>query len=169
MTKPLFLIIFSLLFLTLCTGWVSEEDRQREIRGKANAGEFEEAKKLAFEYFAADKLLLMVSLEYIAGQEEKTLKNVYKHNFLLVDCDRRKDKYGHIMVDVRVSNKGEKTVTGFAVRIECVKNGEMINRDIFTKIEEIEPGTYKTFERTKPEFQDCDEVSIDIIDFAVKD
>jgi hypothetical protein len=169
LAKPLFFVVFALFFLALCTGWVSDEDRQREIREKADAGEFEEAKRLAIEYFAADKLLLMVSLEYIAGQKEKALKNVYHHNFLIIDCDRREDENGRMVVNITVLNSGDKTVTGFAVRIDCVKNGKMINWGIFAKTEEIGPGTYKTFEQAKSGHKDCDELSVHLIDFAVRD
>jgi hypothetical protein len=168
MAKSLFLMTSVLLFLVLFTGCVSDEERQREIREKAEAGQYEEAERLAFEYFAADKLLLLISLEYIADKKDKALKRAYKHIFLIDDWDWAKDRDGRVKVDGRVVNQGDRTVTGFAIRIEYVKNGEVIDRVAFTESEEIKPGMYKEFERTKYGLSDCDQVFIDVVDFAIK-
>ena len=169
MLKSLCRIMFVLISLFLCSGCVSDEERQREIRGKAEVGEYEEAERLAFKYFAADKLLLLISLEYINDQKTKALKRFYKDNLLVDEWEWKEGRDGLITVDGRVINQGDRTVTGFAIRIEYMKKGKVIDRVIVTENKEIMPATYQKFEHTKRCLKGCDEVSVDIVDFAIKE
>ena len=168
MVKPLFRMMLVLISLFLCSGCVSDEERQSEIRGKAEVGEFEEAERLAFKYFAADKLFLLISLEYINDQKTKALKRVYKDNLLVDEWEWKEVGYGLIKVDGRVINQGDRTVTGFAIEIEYMKKGKVIDRVIVTENKEIMPATYQKFEHTKRCLKGCDEVFVDIVDFAIK-
>jgi len=68
-----------------------------------------------------------------------------------------------------VINQGDRTVTGFAIKIEYMKKGKMIGRAILTETEEIMPATYQQFDHTKRSLKGCDEVSVDIVDFAIKE
>ncbi len=158
-----------LISLFLCSGCVSDEERQREIRGKTEIGEYEEAERLAFKYFAADKLLLLISLEYINDQKTKALKRFYKDNLLVDEWEWKEVRDGLIAVDGRVINQGHRTVTGFAIKIEYMKKGEVIDRVIVTENKEIMPGIYQQFDHTKRCLKGCDEVSVDIVDFAIKE
>lgn len=169
MLKSLCRIMFVLISLFLCSGCVSDEERQREIRGKAEVGEYEEAKRLAFKYFAADKLLLLTSLEYINNQKTKALKRFYKDNLLVDEWEWKEVRDGYIKVDGRVINQGDRTVTGFAIKIEFMKKGKVIDRAIVTENKEIMPATHQQFEHTKRCLKGCDEVSVDIVDFAIKE
>lgn len=169
MLKSLCRIMFVLISLFLCSGCVSDEERQREIGGKAEVGEYEEAKRLAFKYFAADKLLLLTSLEYINKQKTKALKRFYKDNLLVDEWEWKEVRDGYIKVDGRVINQGDRTVTGFAIKIEFMKKGKVIDRAIVTENKEIMPATYQQFEHTKRCLKGCDEVSVDIVDFAIKE
>jgi len=169
MVKSLFRIMFVLISLFLCSGCVSDEDRQGEIREKAKAGGYEEAERLAFKYFAADKLLLLISLEYINDQKTKALKEFYKDNLLVDEWEWKEVGYGLINVDGRVINQGDRTVTGFAIKIEYMKKGKVIDRVILTETKEIMPATYQQFEHTKRCLKSCDEVSVYIVDFAIKE
>ncbi len=169
MVKSLFRMMLVLISLFLCSGCVSDEERQREIRGKAEVGEYEEAERLAFKYFAADKLLLLISLEYINDQKTKALKRFYKDNLLVNEWKWKEVRDGLITVDGRVINQGDRTVTGFAIKIEYMKKGKVIDRAILTETEEIMPATCQQFEHTKRCLQGCDEVSVDIVDFAIKE
>ena len=169
MLKSLCRIMFVLISLFLCSGCVSDEERQREIRGKAEVGEYEEAERLAFKYFAADKLLLLISLEYINDQKTKALKGFYKDNLFVDEWEWKEGRDGLITIDGRVINQGDRTVTGFAIRIEYMKKGKVIDRAIVTENKEIMPATYQKFEHTKSCLKSCDEVSVDIVDFAIKE
>jgi hypothetical protein len=169
MVISLFRMMFVLMSLFLCSGCVSDEDRQREIREKTKAGEYEEAERLAFKYFAADKLFLLTSLEYINDQKTKTLKEFYNDNLLVDEWEWNEVGDGYIKVNGRVMNQGDRTVTGFAIKIECMKNSKMIDRIIFTETKEIMPATFQQFEHTQRCLNGCDEVSVDIVDFAIKE
>jgi len=169
MVKPLFRMMIVLISLFFCSGCVSDEERQREIREKAKIGEYEEAERLALKYFAADKLLLLISLEYINDQKTKALKRFYKDNLLVDEWEWKEVGYGHIKIDGRVINQGDRTVTGFAIKIEYMKKGKVIDRVFLTETEEIMPATYQQFGHTKCCLQGCDEVSVDIVDFAIKE
>ncbi len=161
--------MFVLISLFLCSGCVSDEERQREIRGKAEVGEYEEAERLAFKYFAADKLLLMISLEYINDQKTKALKKFYQDNLLVDEWEWKKVRDGLITVEGRVINQGDRTVTGFAIKIKYMKKGKVIDRFILTEMKEIMPDTFQQFDHTKRCLKGCDEVSVDIVDFAIKE
>jgi len=151
------------------SGCVSDEERQREIREKAAIGEYEEAERLALKYFAADKLLLLISLEYINDQQTKALKGFYKDNLFVDEWEWKEVRDGLIAVDGRVINQGHRTVTGFAIKIEYMKKGKVIDRVIVTENKEIMPDTYQQFEHMKRCLKGCDEVSVDIVDFAIKE
>lgn len=169
MVTSLFRMMFVLMSLFLCSGCVSDEERQREIREKAEVGEYEEAERLAFKYFEADKLLLLIGLEYINVQKTEALKGLYKDNLLVDELEWNEVGNSYIKVDGRVINQGDRTVTGFAIKIEYMKNGKVIDRVIFTETKEIIPATYQQFERTHRCLKGCDEVSVDIVDFAIKE
>ena len=169
MVKSLFRMMLVLISLFLCSGCVSDKERQREIREKTEVGEYEEAERLAFKYFAADKLLLLISLEYINDQKTKALKRFYKDNLLVDEWEWKEVGYGHIKVDGRVINQGDRTVTGFAIKIEYIRKGKVIDRVILTETKEIMPAMYQQFEHTKRSLKGCDEVSVDIVDFAIKE
>ena len=162
-------MMFVLMSLFLCSGCVSDEKRQREIREKAEVGEYEEAERLAFKYFEADKVLLLIGLEYINVQKTEALKGLYKDNLLVDELEWNEVGNSYIKVDGRVINQGDRTVTGFAIKIEYMKNGKVIDRVIFTETKEIIPATYQQFERTHRCLKGCDEVSVDIVDFAIKE
>ena len=162
-------MMIALMSLFLCSGCVSDEERQREIKGKAEVGEYEEAERLAFKYFEADKLLLLISLEYINDQKTKALKRSYKNNLLVDEWEWKEVGYGHIKVGGRVINQGDRTVTGFVIKIEYMKKGKVIDRAILTETRDIMPVTCQQFEHTKRCLKGCDEVSVDIVDFAIRE
>ena len=50
-----------------------------------------------------------------------------------------------------------------------MKKGKVIDRVIVTENKEIMPGIYQQFDHTKRCLKGCDEVSVDIVDFAIKE
>ncbi len=54
-------------------------------------------------------------------------------------------------------------------KIEYMKKGKVIDRVILTKTKEIMSATYQQFDHTKRCLKGCDEVSVDIVDFVIKE
>jgi len=166
-TFRLMVVFFALLFIIGC---VYDDDKKEEIKEKVRIGRHEEAERLAHTYFDADKLILMVMLEYIADQKDKAIKKAYKDNLLIDDWEWWIDRQGLTKVAGRVIHKGDKSISGFGIKIYYIRNEEVIDVATVTKAGEIEPGMYKEFEHThQSSLYHYDEISLDILDFGIKD
>ena len=157
--------VFLLCFVPGC---VNDEDRQTEIRQKVIAGECEEARKLAHEYFADDKRILLVTLEYIATQEKKALREAYKNNVLIENLRWSTDGSGVVKVSGRLRNRGDKTITGFGNRAACARTGEVVRTVPAGRLANIQPGMYEDFEFIIKGFKDCDDITAHVIDVGLK-
>ena len=156
-----------LAFAFLGAGCGTDVEGKRKIDEKIEAGQYEEAVKLAHKYFSADKLLLLSNLEYIAYRREKSLKNEYKKNLSLQVCSWENKETGSIYVAGKVFNAGEMTITGFSIKITCIQNGEAVGSASIFEKGHILPGKEGKFTGSKPCLQDHDGVSIEILDFGL--
>ncbi len=162
--------LFCLVLLVLAfsgAGCGTDVEGKRKIDEKIEAGEYEEAVKLAHKYFSADKLLLLTNLEYIAYRREKSLKSAYKKNLSLQVCSREDKETGLIYVAGKVFNDGEMTIRGFSIKITCIQDGKAVGSASIFKKGYILPGKEGKFTGSKRCLQDHDGVSIEILDFSL--
>ncbi len=162
--------LFLLVLLALLAGCgVSDQDRQNEIKAKVGVGDYEEAARLAHEYFSDDKRILLVMLEYIGDQKSKANKEAYKNNVVIQDVEWSKDRSGGTVVVGRVLNLGDKTITGFGISIACKRDGKAVHAARVAYPGPISPGMSKEFRRDIDSLNGCGDISIDIVDLGLKD
>lgn len=161
--------LFLLLLLALLAGCVSDQDRQNEIKEKVRVGDYEEAVRLAHQYFSLDKGMLLVTLEYIADQKSKAIKEAYKNNVVIQDVDWSTDQSGGTVVVGKVLNRGDKTITGFGISIACKRDGKAVHAVRAAYSGPISPGMSKEFRRDIDGLTGCQDISIDVVDLGLKD
>ena len=157
-----------LLVFALITGCAADEDQQREIREKVKGGEHEEAMRLAHKYFADDKRVLLVTLEYIEDQKDKAVKQAYKKHVIIGDVDLKAKPSGATKVIARVMNQGDRVITGFGIKAACIKDGRVVHEVRNRYLTEIASGMSHMFQYETDDFADCDDVSVEIIDLGLK-
>jgi len=157
-----------LVLFTLMTGCTADEDHQKEIRDKVRRGEHEEAVNLAHKYFADDKRVLLVTLEYIADQKHKALKKAYIKNVTIEDVDLRTEASGGKKVIGRLVNKGNKTITGFGIKAGCERNGRIVHEVRTRYLADIGPGMSSAFQCEARDLANCDTISVEIIDLGLR-
>jgi len=162
-TRLAFLVVFALM-----AGCTPNADQQREIREKVRGGEHEEAVRLAHKYFADDKRVLLVTLEYIKDQKDKAVKRAYKKNVVIGDVNLQTEPSGVRKVIGRVMNKGNRTITGFGIKAACKKDGRVVHEVRNLYLIEVAPGMSDVFQCGTDGFADCDDVSVEIIDLGLK-
>lgn len=170
--RPLFsrcrgLIFVLLLFLTV--GCSDDLNRQDEIRRKVIAGEYEEAELLAHKYFADDKGILLITLEYIAVQKDKAHKKAYTKHVKIENLHWSTDPSGDTRVAGKLLNTGDKTITGFGIKAVCRSGGEVIREARARRIAEIRPGAYEDFEWMIEGWEDCDDLTAIVENLGLKD
>lgn len=161
-----------LLFLLLPAAGCSKEEEQRDaIRQKVQAGDYEEATRWAHQYFDDDKRVRLVTLEYIAEQKNKALKEAYKRRVAIQDVQWPSDRVepGSFSVVGRLINQGDKTITGFGLRIACIKDGKAIHETRAVYAQTVLPGFSTEFRQPVDSFSGCQDVTIQIIDLGIKD
>ena len=166
-SKWLWLIFVVLLGLTI--GCVNDENKQSEIRKKVIAGEYEEAATLAQKYFADDKRILLVTLEYIAVQKNKALKKAYRKHLIIENLNWSTDRSGVTKVAGKLLNSGNKTITGFGIKAACRREGRVVREARGRWISEIGPGVYEDFECMVEGLGDCDDLTATVEDLGLKD
>jgi len=97
------------VLLALLAGCVDDRDRQNEIKEKVRGGDYEEAARLAHQYFSLDKRILLVTLEYIADQKSRAAKEAYKNNVVIQDVEWSTNRSGGTVVVGRVLNRATKS------------------------------------------------------------
>jgi hypothetical protein len=161
-------LILCLLALMTVSGCKSDEDLKDEVRAEVRAARYEKAVELASRYFAADKLNLMVMLDYIAFQKEKASKQAYRPYIHTEVLEWERDRPGGVSLVGRIANRGDRTMTGFAVQIRYLERGAVTASSVLTRAEDIGPGKSRTFGTRERRAIRCDHVSVDLIDFALK-
>ena len=156
------------VLLCLTAGCVNDADRQSEIRQKVIAGEYDEAVRLAHEHFADDKRILLVTLEYIATQKNKALRQAYKANASIGNVRWSKGGSGVARVSGRLLNRGDKTITGFGIRAACTRDGEVVQKARASRLSDIAPGKHEDFEFVIKDFEDCDDITAQVVDLGLK-
>jgi hypothetical protein len=169
MARPWSLIRFIFLVIfALATGCTPHQDRQGDIREKVKSGAHEEAARLAHQYFADDKRALLITLEYIADQKNKAVKQAYKKNVVIGDVSLRAEPSDLNKIVGRIMNQGDRTITGFGIKAACKKDGRVVHEVRNRYLIEIAPGMSRTFRCVTDDFADCDDVSVEIIDLGLK-
>jgi len=158
-----------LVLRALLAGCVDDRDRQNEIKEKVRGGDYEEAARLAHQYFSLDKRILLVTLEYIADQKSRAIKEAYKNNVVIQDVEWSTDRSGGTVVVGRVLNQGDKIITGFGISIVCKRDGNTVHAARAAYPGPISPGTSGAFRRDIDGLTDCHDISIDIVDLGLKD
>jgi hypothetical protein len=167
-----------LLFLLLsAAGCSQDEEKQSAIREKVRAGDYEEAARWAHQYFDDDKRMLVVMLEYIADQQSKARKGAYNRHVVIQDVQllhERSDQFYRSesrpdMVIGRLVNRGDKTITGFGLRVACIKDGKTLRETRALFAQAVPPGLSTVFRQPVDGFTDCQDVTIQIIDLGIKD
>lgn len=161
--------VFSALSMVVIIGCSSNEVKQKEIREKVESARYEEALDLAHEYFKNDKSLLLASLAYICEHKDRDLKEAYRSRLRIDHYDWWKDRYGFIRVIGRIINGGGKNISGFAVKIEFLQTGTVIHTSTLTEIKLINAGAFREFEYRKSAPENCDQVKVELTEFAFKD
>jgi hypothetical protein len=164
--KPLCLLV---LLALLAGCGVSDQARQDEIKEKVGGGDYEEAARLAHQYFSDDKRILLVMLEYIGDQKSKADKEAYKDNVVIQDVDWSTDRSGGTVVVGRVLNQGDKIITGFGISIVCKRDGKTVHAVRAAYPGPIPPGMSEAFRREIGGLTGCHDISIDIVDLGLKD
>lgn len=162
-------VLTLLILLIFTTGCVNDEDRQSEIRNKVVAGEYEEAARLAREYFADDKPTLLIALEYVAFQKTKALKEAYKNCLIIEDVNWSTDRSGATKVTGKLLNKGNKTITGYGIKVVCRQEGKVVHEARARWVAEIGPGEHEDFECIITGFVGCEGVAASVEDLGLKD
>jgi hypothetical protein len=161
------LILLVLLVLILgCTG---DEKRQSEIREKVLAGQHEEAVRLAHEYFADDKRILLVTLEYIAAQKKKALSQAYRSSVLIEELAWFEEGSGAAKIAGRLFNRGSRAVTGLGIRAQCRREGKVVREVRALCVAEIEPGAREDFECVIKGFVDCDDITAELVEVGLRE
>jgi len=159
-----------LVLLALLAGCgVSDQARQDEIKEKVGCGDYEEAARLAHQYFSLDKRILLVTLEYIADQKSRAIKEAYKNNVVIQDVEWSTNRSGGTVVVGRVLNRGDKIITGFGISIVCKRDGNTVHAARAAYPGPISPGSSEAFRRDIDGLADCHDISIDIVDLGLKD
>jgi len=161
-------VLISIVLLVLTVGCVNDEDRQSEIRKKVIAGEYEEAATLAREYFADDKRILLVALEYIAVRKNEALKQAYKNYLIIENLNWSTDRSGVTKVAGTLFNRGNKTITGFGIKAVCTREGQVVHEARARWVAEIGPGMYENFECMIEGHDDCEDLTARVEDLGVK-
>ncbi len=133
------------------------------------AGEYEEAEKLAYKYFADDKRVMLVTLEYIAHQKDKALKEAYKVNVSIDEVRWSIDPSGVTTVLSRFVNRGNRTITGLGIKVGLLKGGRLVHEVRASYLLEVGPSSSGPFQCRIEALADFDDISIDIIDLGFKD
>jgi hypothetical protein len=162
-TRLIFFVVFAVM-----AGCTPHEDQQREIREKVRAGEHDEAVRLAHKYFADDKRVLLVTLEFIEDQKDKAVKQAYKKNVVIGDVSLQTEPSGINKVVGRVMNQGHSTITGFGIKASCKKDGRVVHEVRNRYLIDIAPGMSHGFQCATDGFANCDDVSVEIIDLGLK-
>ena len=164
--KPTWLL--SALVLVLFFGCDGDELKERMIREKLNAGQYDEAEQLARQYFADDKLVLLTTLSAIAERRDKFIKEAYRERLFIDRWDWSVDGNGLTKIAGRIINTGDKTVSGFALRIRYLKDGKAVRAVTHTKASNIDPGGSHDFVLRDAWLHPYDKLLIEIQDFALK-
>ena len=169
MDVPIFRVLIFVVLLILTIGCVKDEDRRDEVRKKVIAGEYEEASRLAKEYFADDKRILLVTQEYIAFEKKKALTEAYKNRLIIENLNWSTDRSGVTGVAGKLLNRGNKTITGFGIKIACRRAGKVVHETRAQWIAEIGPGMYEDFEATIEGLGECEDLVAIVVDLGLKD
>lgn len=168
MLKRKVVCAFLIVLLGLFLGCDSDESKEREIRDKLSLGQFDEAERLAREYFADDKLLLLTSLSSIAQLREKAAKEAYKEKLRILRWDSTAEGNEATKISGRLMNAGDRTVSGFALRMTYLKEGKVLKVVTHTRVQDIHPGRSGDFVFLDSGSPLYDELLLEIQDFALK-
>jgi hypothetical protein len=160
------------LFLLLpAAGCGNEEEKRDAIQEKVRAGDYEEAARWAHQYFENDKRILLVTLESIAEQQSKAMKEAYKRRVVIEDVQwpSDKDQHGSPLVVGRLINQGGKTITGFGLRIACMRDAKAIRETRALYVETVPPGLSTVFRQPVDGFTGCQDITIQIVDLGFQD
>jgi len=161
------LLISLLAFATAGCG--EDVEGKRKIDERVRTGQYKEAVRLAHKYFEADKLLLLTNLEYIADKREKALKHNYRKSLLIHDWSWERQDRNLIRVAGKLVNMGNMAITGFSIRIKCMRHGQAACRVTIAVKGEVGPGMVGRFAGTGRCPEDYDDVSIEVLDFGLKE
>jgi len=159
---------FLILLLAPFSGCDSDEIKEKEIRDKLSLGQFDEAERLAREYFADDKLLLLTSLSSIAELREKAAREAYEEKLRILRWDSSIEGNGATRISVRLMNSGDRTVSGFALRVTYLKEGKVLKVVTHTRVHDINPGRSGDFVFMDSGSPPYDKLLLEIQDFAMK-
>ena len=160
--------LVAVFFFGLLFGCDSDEQKERQIREKLSHGQFDEAERLAREHFADDKLLLLTTLSSIKELKEKALKEAYGKKIHIAHWDASIEGNGVTKIAGRLTNTGERAVSGFALRLTYFKEGKALRVVVHTQVQDIAPGCSGDFV-----FRDSggplhDKLLLELQDFALK-
>ena len=161
-------VLISVVLLVFTVGCVNDEDRQSEIRKKVSAGEYEEAATLAREYFADDKQVLLVALEYIAVRKKEALKQAYKNDLTIENLNWSTDRSGVTKVAGTLFNRGNKTITGFGIKAVCTRGGQVVREARARLVAEIGPGRHENFKCMIEGLDGCEDLTARVEDLGLK-
>ncbi|WP_028322037.1 hypothetical protein [Desulfatiglans anilini] len=155
-------------WLILFSGCSEDERLKREIREDARAGRFDEAVAKARDYFAADKLTLMVLLETIAIERNRAEKATYRHHLALEAVEWEKTDSG-ISLSGGIRNSGDRTLTGYGIKVTLLQNIERKETFFFSRIKQIPAGGLGVFRYERKTQAPFDHVLLEIHDFGIED
>ena len=168
MLKRIVACAFLVIVLGLFLGCDSDELKERKIRDKLSLGQFDEAERLAREYFADDKLLLLTSLSSIAELREKALKEAYKEKLHILHWDSSIEGKGATRITGRLKNTGDRAVSGFALRMTYFKEGKVLKVVTHTQVQDIDPGGSSDFVFQDSALHGYDKRLLEVQDFALR-
>lgn len=138
------------------------------IKDKLNAGHYDEAEQLARQYFASDKLLLLTTLSLIAERREKAAKESYRQKLIIDRWEWSTDGGGLTRIAGTIVNNGDKTISGFALRVRYFKDGKGVGAVTHTEALPIDPGGTHDFVIRDASPHSFDSLRIELQDFALK-
>lgn len=156
----------AVLCATLLWGCSDDERFKDEIRAEVSAGRFKEAEAKARDRFAADKLNLMVMLEYIDVERSKREKDAYRQNLQFEKVHWKRTADGTALLSATLRNSGGKTLTGFGVKATLMVDGAARKSVSFSRTVTLPPGDCISFhhELSVPRF---DQVHLELLDFGL--
>lgn len=167
-TRRFLACIAAAAWLALFSGCSDDERLKQEIREDAKAGRFDEAAAKAREHFATDKLTLMVLLETIAIDRDRTEKDAYRRHLLFEAVVWEKTDAG-VSLSARVLNSGDRTLTGYGIKATLLQDAVRQESFFFSQIERIPPGGFVAFQHERKTKATFDQVRLEIHDFGLEE